>query len=143
MRSLTISSAAHAAGLLAEADISTTHEVACTAANASQHSMAVADHVARVVKKTNFALIGPPVSPVDRRKHWARALLEGTEEEEGCGWGAHVSALAHFYAAVGVGILGQHSEVFWDDGFLPLTVRARFCFLCSSVCESPTASFSV
>jgi hypothetical protein len=109
--------------------------------------MEVADHMAQVLNATNSPFVGPPVSPFDRRDHWVQEVLENakkTKNKEGArGWGTRVDALSHFYAGVGVGILGQHSEVSWDDGFLPLTVRTSCSFLLwPSVCESATAFFS-
>lgn len=71
-----------------------------------------------------FDTVGPPATLSERRAYWIDAERGGLF----CGhWEEQSGAFARFYERFGVGLLGQHHVVTYDDGFIPPRVCLHLC----------------
>ena len=59
--------------------------------------------------------VGPSSSKAERLSFWIPELLGKPN------WRSRATDIAKFYARYGVGMLGLHREVSWDDGFMPVS----------------------
>ena len=72
----------------------------------------------------SFDTVGPPASLAQRRAYWlddaAGGLFAGS-------WEDSAPQIAKFYERFGVGLLGLHHVVGWEDGLVPPPVRTFHC----------------
>lgn len=74
--------------------------------------------------------VGKALSSLTRESQACKQALLGDSTP----WGKQVGSLALFYSNHGIGMLGAHARVVWDDGFtaLPQEVRTSACLLAAS-----------